>query len=135
VPTALVNPATGLPDEIPDTELPSAPGFSINFLARYAWPVAAFGGGEFALQIDGNYNDDHFLDVFNSRAAEEEGYFRGNLRASYTTADEKWKLEAFVQNFADAEHRLYHLDLALGGFIESVYAPPRWVGGSIRYSF
>ena len=89
----------------------------------------------FPLQIDGNYNDDHYLDVFNSAASEEKGYFLGNIRASYTTADEKWKVDAFVKNFTDAEHRLYMLDLALGGLIESVYAPPQWIGGTISYSF
>ena len=125
----------GTPPELQNTEVPSAPSVSINFLARYTWPAAAFGGGEFSLQIDGNYNDDHYLDVFNSAASEEKGYFLGNIRASYTTADENWKVEAFVKNFTDAEHRLYMLDLALGGLIESVYAPPQWIGGTISYSF
>jgi iron complex outermembrane receptor protein len=121
--------------EVQGTEVPSAPPVSINFLARYTWPIAAFGGGNFALQVDGNYNDDHYLDVFNSEASREEGYFVGNLRASYTTSDEKWKIEAYMKNFTDAEYRLYMLDLALGGLIESVYAPPSWVGGSISYRF
>ena len=128
-----------------NNELPNAPAFSINFLARYAWPMAVF-GGEFAIQVDGNYNDDQFLDVFNSAASREDSYFIGNLRFSYTTADEKWNLTAFVKNFTDAEHRLYMLDLAAGdlfalptdppgGIIEEVYGPPRWVGGSISYRF
>ena len=126
-----------------NNELPNAPAFSVNFLARYAW---LFAGGEMAFQIDGNYNDDQYLDVFNSAASREDAYFIGNLRLSYTTADEKWNLTAFVRNFTDAEHRLYMLDLAAGdlfalptdppgGIIEEVYGPPRWAGGSISYRF
>ena len=128
-----------------NNELPNSPTFSLNFLARYAWPAAA---GEFAFQIDGNYNDDQYLDVFNSAASREDAYFIGNLRFTYTSADEKWELSAFVRNFTDTEYRLYMLDLAAGdlfvppnvpptgdGIIEQVYGPPRWAGGSISYRF
>ena len=131
--------------QIENNELPNAPAFSINFLGRYAWP---FAGGEMAFQIDGNYNDDQYLDVFNSAASREDAYFIGNLRLSYTTGDGKWNLTAFVKNFTDTEHRLYMLDLAAGdlfvpsgvpptgdGIIEQVYGPPRWAGGSISYRF
>ena len=130
---------------IENNELPNAPAFSINFLARHTWP---FAGGELAFQIDGNYNDDQYLDVFNSAASREEGYFIGNLRLTYITGDDKWELGAFVRNFTDTKHRLYLLDLAAGdlfvppdvpptgdGIIEQVYGPPRWAGGYVSYRF
>ena len=133
--------------QIEGNELPTSPAVSINFLARYAIPMAT-AGGEFALQIDGNYNSDQYLDVFNSAASKEQAYFVGNLRFSYTTADEKWTATAFVKNFTDTKHRLYLLDLAAGdlftppdapadgnGIIEQVYAPPRWIGASVSYRF
>ena len=133
--------------QIEGNEMPTAPAVSINFLARYAIPMAS-AGGEFALQIDGNYNSDQYLDVFNSAASKEQAYFVGNLRFSYTTADEKWTATAFVKNFTDTKHRLYLLDLAAGdlfapadtppdgnGIIEQVYAPPRWIGASVSYRF
>ena len=130
---------------IEDNELPNAPSFSINFLARHTWP---FAGGELAFQIDGNYNDDQYLDVFNSAGSREESYFIGNLRLTYITGDDNWELGAFVRNFTDTKHRLYLLDLAAGdlfvppdvpptgdGIIEQVYGPPRWAGGYISYRF
>ena len=130
---------------IENNELPNAPSFSINFLARHTWP---FAGGELAFQIDGNYNDDQYLDVFNSAGSREESYFIGNLRLTYITGDDKWELGAFVRNFTDTKHRLYLLDLAAGdlfvppdvpptgdGIIEQVYGPPRWAGGYISYRF
>ena len=133
--------------QIEGNELPTSPAVSINFLARYAIPMAT-AGGEFALQVDGNYNSDQYLDVFNSAASKEQAYFVGNLRFSYTTADEKWTATAFIKNFTDTKHRLYLLDLAAGdlftppdapadgnGIIEQVYAPPRWVGASVSYRF
>ena len=130
---------------IEDNELPNAPSFSINFLARHTWP---FAGGELAFQIDGNYNDDQYLDVFNSAGSREESYFIGNLRLTWITGDDNWELGAFVRNFTDTKHRLYLLDLAAGdlfvppdvpptgdGIIEQVYGPPRWAGGYISYRF
>ena len=130
---------------IENNELPNAPSFSINFLARHTWP---FAGGELAFQIDGNYNDDQYLDVFNSAGSREESYFIGNLRLTYITGDDNWELGAFVRNFTDTKHRLYLLDLAAGdlfvppdvpptgdGIIEQVYGPPRWAGGYISYRF
>ena len=131
--------------QIQNNELPNAPTISINVMARHTWP---FAGGEVAFQIDGNYNDDQYLDVFNSAASKEEAYFIGNLHLTYTTGVDKWELGAFVRNFTDAKHRLYMLDLAAGdlfvppdvpptgdGIIEQVYGPPRWAGGYISYRF
>ncbi len=130
---------------IENNELPNAPSFSINFLARHTWP---FAGGELAFQVDGNYNDDQYLDVFNSAGSKEESYFIGNLRLTWITGDDNWELGAFVRNFTDTKHRLYLLDLAAGdlfvppdvpptgdGIIEQVYGPPRWAGGYISYRF
>ena len=82
--------------QIEDNELPNAPSFSINVLARYAWP---FAGGEMAFQVDGNYNDDQYLDVFNSAASREDAYFIGNLRLSYTTGDGKVEPDGIRQEF------------------------------------
>lgn len=129
-------------DEINGTEVPSAPSFSLNFLARQSWPI---GGGDLALQVDGNYNSAHYLDVFNSAASKENAYFLGNVRASWASSDDRWMFEFFIKNFTDAQHRLYVLDLAVNdtftpepigdGFIENVYAPPRWFGASATFRF
>ncbi len=137
------DPATAyrVADEITGTEVPSAPSFSLNFLARQSWLM---GGGELALQVDGNYNSAHYLDVFNSAASKEDPYFLGNVRASWASSDDRWMFEFFIKNFTDAKHRLYVLDLAFNdtftpdigdGIIENVYAPPRWFGASATFRF
>ncbi len=124
-------------DAVPDVfggtvkaELPTAPSVSLNFLGRYEWP--AF-GGVIGAQVDGVYNDDQYLEGTNSAVSFEKSYAVWNARLGYTTGDERWNFAVWVKNFTDEEYRLYNLDLGLIGFIEQVYAPPRWVGGSISY--
>jgi iron complex outermembrane receptor protein len=119
-------------DAVPDVfggtvkaEFPTAPSLSLNWLARYQWP--AFNGA-LAAQIDGNWNDDQFLEGTNSNVSFEDAYAVWNARLSYGTDNERFQVALWVKNLADEEYRLYNLDLGLLGFIEQVFAPPRQVG-------
>jgi iron complex outermembrane recepter protein len=126
-------------DAVPDVfggtvkaEFPTAPSVSLNFLGRYAWPML---GGAMSAQIDGVYNDDQYLEGTNSAVSFEKSYAVWNARVDYTTGNDHWNVALWVKNFTDEEYRLYDLDLGLIGFIEQVYAPPRWVGGTVSYRF
>jgi len=103
-----------------DSIWPFKPSLSVTFLARYAWDVSA---GEFAAQVDGCWNDDQFVEATNSQLSFENSYMLWNARLSYTPAA------------GDEMYRLYNLDLGLLGIAEEVYAPPRWWGVTVRYSF
>lgn len=124
-------------DAVPDVfggtvkaEFPTAPTVSLNWLGRYEWSAP---GGRMAVQVDGMFNDDMFLEGTNSAVSLENAYSVWNANLSYTTADDRWKATLWVRNFTDEEYRLYNLDLGLLGFIEQVYAPPRWIGGTVSY--
>ncbi|MEZ5546724.1 MAG: TonB-dependent receptor [Pseudomonadales bacterium] len=126
-------------DAVPDVfggtakaEFPNAPELSFNFLARYEWEM---GSGKVAAQLDGVWNDDQFIEATNSAISAEDAYTVWNARLSFTTADERWKVTAWVKNAGDEEYRLYNLDLGLLGISEEVYAPPRWYGMNFSYSF
>lgn len=123
-----------------DVELPNAPNYSYNALVRYGWEAM---GGNLAVQVDGVYNGEQFLEGTNNGLAKEDGYFVGNANISYTSASESWKVMGWVKNFTDEEYRLYSLDLGIldafiapgVGFGQSVYAPPRTVGITASYNF
>jgi iron complex outermembrane receptor protein len=115
-------------------EFPNAPTVSLNWLARYVWPVPNV-GGNLALQLDGNWNDSQYLEGTNSQISHEPSYSVWNGRVSYTTDDTHWKATAWVKNFTNTKYRLYDLDLGLLGFTEQMYAPPRQIGGTITYSW
>lgn len=123
-----------LPDgSVDDREFPLAPGLELNGLARYSW--AGFYNGTMALQADFNWQDDVCFTVVCHPYEEEGSYIVGNLRASWTSGDEKWQAAAFVHNVADAEYRVYALDISGLGFGNDTFGAPRWVGGSISYKW
>ncbi len=117
---------------VTNVDFPTAPEFSVNFLGRYQWPAL---GGQLGVQVDGQWNDDQFLEGSNSDASFEPSYSVWNARLSYDTSNEKLGIALWVKNFTDEEYRVYNLDLGLIGFIEQVYGPPRQYGVTLSYHF
>lgn len=113
-----------------NVDFPQAPELSLNALIRYNVDV---GAGNLALQFDGNWNDDQFLEGSNAGVSLQEAYAVVNARATYST--DNWMATLWVKNLADEEYLLYNLDLGFVGFAEQVYGPPRQTGVTLRYSF
>lgn len=118
-------------DFLNGVELPNTPSVSLNYLLRYNFDAL---GGNLALQLDGYYNGDQYLEVTNGGAARQEAYNVTNARVTWTSAQENWQIGAWVRNLGDEEYKQYALDLGiLGG--TTVYAPPRWVGADITFNW
>ena len=115
-----------------DSELPYSPSVALNGLARYEWPAL---GGMLAIQADFNYSDDFCFSVLCAPLDKEDSYVVGNVRVSYTTLDERWKLAAFVNNVSDTEYRIYTLDISALSFGTDAFANPRWAGGTITFNW
>lgn len=113
-----------------NAEFPQAPSTSINGLVRKAWDAS---NGEFAIQLDGNWNSEQFMEGTNSQVSEQGSYGIANASFSYST--DSWMASAWVKNFTDEEYLLYNLDLGLAGFIEQVYAPPMQWGVTLRMNW
>ncbi len=113
-----------------NAEFPQAPSTSLNALVRKSWGAL---NGEFAVQFDGNWSDDQFLEGTNSLVSVQEAYAVLNARLSYST--DNWSVAGWVKNFNDEDYLLYNLDLGLAGFIEQVYAPPRQWGVTFQYNW
>ena len=116
-----------------DTQPVQSPKWNVNGLLRYQWP---FWQGNLAVQADFQYRSKHFFSLTRAPASTQTGYAIGNARLSYTTADDVWQAAVFVNNIADEEYLVQTFDLgAVLGMTEQFYGLPRWVGGSVRYSF
>ena len=113
-------------------EFPNAPGMSLNLLARYEWP--AF-GGNLAVQFDGKWNDDQFLEGTNSEVSFEPAYSVWNASLSYASGDGGFGMSVYVRNLFDEDYRLYNLDLGALGFIEQAFGPPQQLGVTVSYRF
>ena len=118
------------PIGILDRELPYAPDFSLNGLARYTWPIF---GGNLSAQVDFNYVDEFCFSVLCNPSEVEDSYFVANTQLSYITSDERWRLAAFVKNVGDVNYRMTGIDSSFAGITSESYAHPRWYGGSIAY--
>ena len=114
-----------------DRELPNAPGYSLNYLLRYNRDMI---GGNWAVQLDGFYDGDQFLEVSNNTQSLQDVGGMVNARLSYSTSDERWSVTAWVKNLTDEARKAYTLDLSILG-VTGVYHPPRWYGLTARYNF
>lgn len=112
------------------TELPQAPHWSINAVARYEWPIRT---GTLAASVDAKWNDSEYLELLNAPVDLQPSYIVGNARVTYAHESGHWDVSAWVKNLADKDYRVYNLDLSGLGFNQGVYAPPRTFGATFNY--
>jgi iron complex outermembrane receptor protein len=124
-----------LPDQatIVDHDLPQAPPFSANFLARYEFPL---GSGSLSLQGDVQYSDDFCFTTLCAPVEAEDSYMVANARIGYASGDGRWEVAAFVNNLTEEEYRVYAFDSSLfAGVVAGVYGKPRWYGLTASFRF
>ena len=124
-----------LPDSITEVEhdLPQAPGFSGNALARYEF---ALGGGMASVQADVLYSDDFCFTVLCAPVEEESSYTIANARIAYGAEDGRWEVAIFGDNLTDEEYRVYAFDSSLfAGVVAGVYGKPLTYGLTVSWRF
>lgn len=112
-------------------QLPQAPPWSVNAVARYEWP--AF-GGKLSAEMDAKWNKELYLELINAPVDRQPSYTLSNARVGYTDSSGRWDVSAYCKNCFNTLYRIYNLDLS--GFIginQSVYGPPRLYGASVAY--
>jgi iron complex outermembrane recepter protein len=117
--------------DIVPTEMPQAPHWTFNAVARYEWPML---GGHASIQADGKWSSDQFLELINAPVDLQRAYAIVNGRVGFGTADGRWEVAGWIKNAANKFYRMYNLDLS--GFIgvnQGVYGPPRTYGAEVVY--
>ncbi len=112
------------------TELPQAPKWSLNAVARYEWPVPS---GQLAVEADAKWNAHEYLELLNSQVDYQASYALSNARFTYTNDAGHWDVSAWVRNVTNKYYRVYNLDLSVIGWNQSVYGPPRTYGATFNY--
>jgi iron complex outermembrane recepter protein len=111
------------------SEMVLAPDYSVNGIVRYKVT------NDLSLQVDFNHQGEHFFDISNSDLSKEDAYTVFNASIDYNLTDQ-WAVSAFMKNLTDEEYRVYTFDFTKpAGFNQQFYAPPRWAGASVNYSF
>jgi len=124
-----------LPDlaTVVDHDLPQAPSFSGNALARYEF---ALGGGTASVQADVLYSDEFCFTVLCAPVEAESSYYVANARIGYAAPDGRWEVAAFVNNLTEEEYRVYAFDSSLfSGVVAGVYGKPRTYGLTASFRF
>ena len=124
-----------LPDTITEVEhdMPQAPGFSGNALARYEFAV---GGGTASVQADVLYSADFCFTVLCAPVEKESSYTVANARIAYGAEDGRWQVAIFGDNLTDEEYRVYAFDSSLfAGVVAGVYGRPRTYGVTASFRF
>ncbi len=115
-------------------EAPQSPGFTFNFFASKDFTLDS---GKVRLSLDGAYVGEYFSQLSNAEVTLVDSNWLFNTRLSFITNDERWEFAIFARNLLDEERQIYAFDITFpgNGLVEKTYAPPRWVGAQIRYSF
>jgi len=127
------DPANEPTKTLPDRDMVLAPKFSFNGLGRYQWQLPM---GRAVVQVDFNYQGEHFFDITNSEISRENGYMVWNARLGWVSASESLEVALFAENFTDEEYRVYTFNFTdPGGFNQVFLGRPAWIGVNALYRF
>ena len=122
------------PGVLRDVEPTFTPEVQFNALGRYTWPDSIL-GGSLALQVDGNYASSAFHNINNFDADRMPDYWLGNASLTWISADERWEVGGFIDNFSDTRNMNIGFSLPfVCGCDEQSYGYPRMYGARVRYN-
>ena len=119
------------PFTLVEHDLPQAPSFSGNALARYEFPL---GDGLFSVQSDVLYTSKFCFTLLCAPDEHESSYTVANARLGYGAQDGHWEVAAFVNNLNNEKYRVYAFDSStFAGVTAGVYGKPRTYGITVTY--
>ena len=104
---------------------PYTPEWNWSVGAQYDHEIKA---GTITLRVDGSYQSSIYAEAFNTAASKIDGYFLGNARLSFKTADGDWKASFEVQNLFNKFYFLTKSDVtnSLGAITGAPGMPRTW---------
>lgn len=113
-------------------QIPRTPETSFSLGVQYAQPLQL--GASLTFRTDFAYRSEIFYDVFNIEAAREPSFTKTNFRIRYASANEKWTVEAFVDNIEDDDVR-NNVIIQNPSANLAVFNPPRTYGLTVGYRY
>lgn len=97
-PCTVLDPAGSFPGSvsIDGNDLPRAPEWTSNFVARYVMPLQ---NGDMIFQTDWVYRDDFSMFLYNSAEFHAPSLLEGGLNVGYVT--QSWEVGVYVRNITD----------------------------------
>ena len=125
----------GIEQDLDGNQLQNSPEFSYSLGAQYTWD---FGNASaLSLRVDYYWQDDIYTRLYNRPVDKVEDWDIWNAQATYTAADERWYIRAFVKNIADDDNIVAHYftDASSGNFTNVFAIEPRTYGVALGYNF
>jgi iron complex outermembrane recepter protein len=116
-----------------DEQSIEAPRWTVQLNATKRFELSI---GTIAINWNANYIDARYASVDNNNATYIPGSFEHNARITLDMKDNGLELAFFVDNINNVAREQFQYDFTTttGDWIR-IYAPPRWIGGSVRKSF
>lgn len=93
--------ADGGPVDVKGNEPPSAPDVRATLATGYDFPLA--NGGTLTPFISGQFSSSYYNSFFNTSIDKQDSYTKLDIRLIYGSPDDKWRLEAFVENATEED--------------------------------
>jgi iron complex outermembrane receptor protein len=116
--------------DLSGNELPSAPEWNFNLMARYEWQLSA---GTLAISADTKFTDDQFFSVNNDPLLAQDAYWLTNARIEFAAPNDRWSVAVWARNLADEDYFVAGFDLASFGFDQLVVGAPRTYGLTVGF--
>ena len=129
----VVLPIGGLPPISLDRQMVLAPKWTLNAIARFHANVTE--DKEIGLILDTRYTGRQYFDLQNDPIATQNGQAMSNASLYFSDEKSKLRLSIWVKNLANKAAREYTIPVTGLGFQQEVFAPPRWFGATLSYSW
>lgn len=115
-------------------DLIQAPEWTVSLGGQYTWFLA--GGSSLTGRLDYYWQDEFYTTAFNRQQDLIDDYDLYNAQLSWTDAQEKWSVTAFIQNIEDDDEitGTYATDPSSGLFTNAFFVEPRLYGLTVKYS-
>ncbi len=125
----------GIEQDLDGNQLQNSPEFSYSLGAQYTWDFA--NASTLALRVDYYWQDDIYTRLYNRPVDKVDAWDILNAQATYSSADARWYLRAYVKNMTDDSNLVghYFTDASSGNFTNVFAIEPRTYGIALGYNF
>jgi len=104
--------SAGEPISLAGNRIPRQPQWTASALLQYRWPLAS--AASILLHTDWNYRGDYYVNADNLHNPYIPGRTIGNVRAAYSSSDDRWEIALWARNVTDKHYPMggYRLGFA-----------------------
>lgn len=124
----------GTPVDYTGNHLRQSPKHSGSINASYDWWGVTNDDDRITLNLSARYVDDTFYDPDNNPRTIVDAYTVGDVRLSYVSATEKYRVDFWVNNVTNKEYTTHIFSLTGGQRSFANVGKPRWYGVTFTYT-